>query len=140
MPLARILVLLLVLAIFIAAAIFVVGLIPPPYQKWVIAVFVVVGAIVAINWLMGGGIGGIKAAGWIALVALLSTMACSKSDTAAAPPAATPIPPQPVATKGPPCKAIGPGADGIVYQGGCEVTDKCKDAGHGEFIGDCHAP
>jgi hypothetical protein len=54
---ASILIFLLCLAIFCAAAFFVMRLIPEPFQKWAIAILVVLGAIFAINWLMGGGLG-----------------------------------------------------------------------------------
>jgi hypothetical protein len=54
---SRVLVILLCVAIFCVAAYFVVGLIPPPFQKWAIAVLVVIGAVFAINWLQGGGLG-----------------------------------------------------------------------------------
>ena len=54
---AGILIFLLCAAIFCAAAFFVVRLIPEPFQKWVIAVLVVLGAILLINFLMGGGLG-----------------------------------------------------------------------------------
>ncbi len=54
---ASVLVLLLVLAIFFAAAIYVIQLIPEPYQKWAKAVLVVVVAIILIVWLTGGGLG-----------------------------------------------------------------------------------
>lgn len=52
-----ILIFLLILAIFCATCFFIVRLIPEPFQKWAIAVIVVIGAIYAINWLSGGSLG-----------------------------------------------------------------------------------
>ncbi len=52
----NILIFLLCIAIFVAACFFVVRLIPEPFQKWAIAILVVLGAIFAINFLMGGGL------------------------------------------------------------------------------------
>lgn len=52
-----VLVFLLVVAIFLGAAVVVIRLIPEPYQKWAWAVLVVVGAVLLINWLLGGGLG-----------------------------------------------------------------------------------
>jgi hypothetical protein len=53
---SSILVFLLVLAIFIGAAYFVLRLIPDPWNKWVTAGLVVLGAIFIINWLTGGSL------------------------------------------------------------------------------------